>query len=186
MLNENLKRLRVANKFTQQEVAEYLTISPQSISKWEKGEALPSVEFLPKLAQLFHCSVNAFFSAYEMEIFEKSAMQELSLEEMNELAWSIISALYKKDGDEEKEALLDEHPELSLSVEAMFLPALVELLKETDSVGTAFLQRELKVGYYVASQMITALENLGIIVRENGKQKVVKQKIPLLKAYIKE
>jgi DNA segregation ATPase FtsK/SpoIIIE-like protein len=113
-------------------------------------------------------------------------MQELSLEEMNELAWSIISALCKKDGDEEKEALLDEQPELSLPVEAMFLPALVEVLKETDSVGTAFLQRELKVGYYVASQMITALENLGIIVRENGKQKVVKQKIPLLNAYIKE
>ena len=64
MIQENLKRLRIANKLTQQQVADHLMISNQSISKWEKGEALPSIEFLPQIAELFNCSVNAFFSDY--------------------------------------------------------------------------------------------------------------------------
>ena len=85
MIHENLKRLRMANKLTQQQVADHLMISNQSISKWEKGEALPSIEFLPQIAELFNCSVNAFFSDYEADIFVEMASRNLSLEESNDI-----------------------------------------------------------------------------------------------------
>lgn len=61
MFNKNLKRIRLENNLTQKDVADFLHISPQSISKWENGEAAPSIEFLPMLAQLFKCTIDDFF-----------------------------------------------------------------------------------------------------------------------------
>ncbi len=56
-----LKELRVRKGKTQKDVAAYLTISPQSVSKWEKGESLPSIEYLPKLADFLDCEIENFF-----------------------------------------------------------------------------------------------------------------------------
>ena len=36
-LSENLKKYRIMKNFTQEDVAEYLGLTPQSISKWERG-----------------------------------------------------------------------------------------------------------------------------------------------------
>ena len=36
-LSENLKKYRIMKNLTQEDVAEYLGITPQSISKWETG-----------------------------------------------------------------------------------------------------------------------------------------------------
>ena len=74
MIHENLKRIRAHFGATQQQLADYLNVSPQSISKWEKGEVYPSIEYLPKMAEFFHCSINTFFSEYELQIYEKFAM----------------------------------------------------------------------------------------------------------------
>ena len=36
-LSENLRKYRIAKGLTQEDVAEYLGLTPQSISKWERG-----------------------------------------------------------------------------------------------------------------------------------------------------
>lgn len=36
-LTENLKKYRVLKNLTQEDVAMYLGITPQSVSKWERG-----------------------------------------------------------------------------------------------------------------------------------------------------
>ena len=61
MFNKNLKNIRLQQGLSQKQVADYLMVSPQSISKWEKGEALPSIEYLPKLAECLNCDINSFF-----------------------------------------------------------------------------------------------------------------------------
>jgi len=38
-LAENLKKYRVMKNLTQEEVAEYLSIPPKSVSKWERGDS---------------------------------------------------------------------------------------------------------------------------------------------------
>lgn len=43
---------------TQEDVAEYLGITPQSISKWERGECYPDITFLPALANIFETSID--------------------------------------------------------------------------------------------------------------------------------
>lgn len=62
MFSENLKKLRTNRNCSQKELAEYLSITPQSVSKWETGDALPSIEFLPKMAKYLECDINDFFA----------------------------------------------------------------------------------------------------------------------------
>lgn len=57
-LSENLKKYRIMKKLTQEDVAEYLNITPQSVSKWERGECYPDITFLPALANIFETSVD--------------------------------------------------------------------------------------------------------------------------------
>lgn len=39
-LPENLKKYRIMKNLTQEDVAGYLGITPQSVSKWERGGSL--------------------------------------------------------------------------------------------------------------------------------------------------
>lgn len=57
-LSENLKKYRVMKNLTQEDVAEYLRITPQSVSKWERGESYPDITFLPALANIFETSID--------------------------------------------------------------------------------------------------------------------------------
>lgn len=77
MFNKNLKRLRAAGGLSQKQVADYLGISPQSISKWEKGEALPSIEYLPKLSEILDCDINAFFLPCEKAKYDIDKLKEI-------------------------------------------------------------------------------------------------------------
>jgi transcriptional regulator with XRE-family HTH domain len=43
---EKLLTLRKANNLTQEQLAEKLNVSRQSISKWESGQAIPELEKL--------------------------------------------------------------------------------------------------------------------------------------------
>ncbi len=91
MFNDNLKKLRLKKGLSQKFVADYLNISPQSVSKWEKGDALPSVLFLPQLAACLNCDINEFFVQsdepnYDIEMLDEffSFMRECVLEESKE------------------------------------------------------------------------------------------------------
>lgn len=57
-LSENLKRYRILKSLTQEDIAEYLNITPQSVSKWERGECYPDITFLPALANIFETSID--------------------------------------------------------------------------------------------------------------------------------
>lgn len=57
-LPENLKKYRISKNLTQEELAGYLGITPQSISKWERGESYPDITLLPALANLFETSID--------------------------------------------------------------------------------------------------------------------------------
>ena len=57
-LSENLKKYRLLKNLTQEDVAEYLNITPQSVSKWERGQSYPDITFLPALADIFETSID--------------------------------------------------------------------------------------------------------------------------------
>jgi len=57
-LSDNLKRYRLQKNLTQEDVAEYLNVTPQSVSKWEHNESYPDITFLPALANIFETSID--------------------------------------------------------------------------------------------------------------------------------
>lgn len=59
---EYLKQLRTENKMSQEQLAEKLCISRQSISKWEQGVSSPDIENFAKLAQLYKVSVDSLIN----------------------------------------------------------------------------------------------------------------------------
>ena len=70
---QNLTDLRKAQKWTQAELAEKLNYSDKSISKWERGDALPDLKVLQQMADLFGVTLDFFVTenaASEREKFE--------------------------------------------------------------------------------------------------------------------
>lgn len=60
-IGRNIKDLRKKNNITQDALAEYLHISPQAVSKWENGTALPDITLVPTIASFFHTSIDSLF-----------------------------------------------------------------------------------------------------------------------------
>jgi transcriptional regulator with XRE-family HTH domain len=54
----NLTELRKGKKLTQNELAEKFSYSDKAVSKWEHGEALPSIEVLQQLADFYGVSLD--------------------------------------------------------------------------------------------------------------------------------
>jgi len=55
--------LRKTRKYTQQKLADKLGVSHQAVSNWERGESMPDISILPKLAELLGTSVDNILSA---------------------------------------------------------------------------------------------------------------------------
>lgn len=53
MVSTNLKRLRKNNQYTQEDVAEKINVSRQSVAKWENGESTPDIDSCIKLTKLY-------------------------------------------------------------------------------------------------------------------------------------
>ena len=61
----NLIRLRSAAKMTQAELGAKLNYSDKSISKWERGEAVPDAWVLTRLAEIFGVTVDYILSSHD-------------------------------------------------------------------------------------------------------------------------
>ena len=55
----NLKFFRKKNGFTQEQIAEKIGVSRQAVAKWERGEALPDIENVIALADVYEVTVDS-------------------------------------------------------------------------------------------------------------------------------
>lgn len=61
-LGKNLQYLRRLRKnMTQEDLAEKLSVSRQTVSKWEMDSALPEMEKAIELCRIFNCSLDNLF-----------------------------------------------------------------------------------------------------------------------------
>ena len=58
MISMNLKTLRKINNYTQEEVAEKISVSRQSVAKWENNESIPDINSCAKLAKLYNVTLD--------------------------------------------------------------------------------------------------------------------------------
>ncbi|MBQ3099885.1 MAG: helix-turn-helix transcriptional regulator [Clostridia bacterium] len=64
---DKIKKLRKEKDMTQEQLAEYMGVSPQAVSRWETGATCPDIFALPSLAELFGISVDEMLGVDEKE-----------------------------------------------------------------------------------------------------------------------
>lgn len=67
MLSDNIRKYRKLNHMSQDELADKLKVTRQSISLWETGQTQPSLDNIVALAKLFDVSTDKLLSADESE-----------------------------------------------------------------------------------------------------------------------
>ena len=71
-IGETIKRLRKEREITQEEFAEVLGVSCQSVSRWENDNCYPDIELIPTIAEFFGISTDRLMGVDETK--EKEAV----------------------------------------------------------------------------------------------------------------
>lgn len=58
MISENIRKYRRERNITQEQMAQAIGISPQSVSKWECGDGYPDITLLPGIANYFGITID--------------------------------------------------------------------------------------------------------------------------------
>jgi transcriptional regulator with XRE-family HTH domain len=100
-ISEKILNLRKANNLTQEELADKLNISRQSVSKWESEQAVPDVDKLLALSEIFKVSTDYLLKPSEIdelsiktEILEKQQKELMQKEDKrNKIIYCCLSCL---------------------------------------------------------------------------------------------
>lgn len=80
-IGKRITTMRKELGYTQERLAELLNVSPQAISKWENGRALPETALLPLLAKTLETNIDSLFTDSNIQIL--SALYGDGLENHN-------------------------------------------------------------------------------------------------------
>ena len=83
-LSENIYRLRTEKNMSQLDLADALEVSRQSVSKWETGTAVPELDKLIKLAELFEISLDELVGRGEQKAESAAPAKEVPQAETDE------------------------------------------------------------------------------------------------------
>lgn len=70
-MGEKIRFLRKARNLSQEALAQYLGVSFQAVSKWEKGDTYPDVVMIPAIASFFDISTDELFDFNRLETEER-------------------------------------------------------------------------------------------------------------------
>lgn len=102
-LSQNIKRLRHEKEITQQQLASWLGISAQAVSKWENGETYPDGALLVPIANALDVSLDALFDnkSYSMKDISSSIRNLISdtptdkqIHCIRDICWQIEKGLF--------------------------------------------------------------------------------------------
>jgi len=76
LLNENIKKLRLARGLNQVEFAKILSVTKQCVSNWENDNVVPSIDMLCKIADFFGVSTDYLLGRSEKRVIEVSNLTD--------------------------------------------------------------------------------------------------------------
>ena len=83
MFHENLKTMRKAKGYTQEELAIKLNVVRQTVSTWEKGLSVPDADALSRIADVLDTDVSTLLGEEIIEETDKNAVAQ-QLAKINE------------------------------------------------------------------------------------------------------
>ncbi len=94
-IGNQIKALRLRRGITQEAMAQHFGISPQAISKWERGVTTPDIAILPELSAYFGVTIDELFSMSD----------DIRMERIQNMLWD-IRFLNPADVENERQFLL--------------------------------------------------------------------------------
>ena len=90
-LGEKLSKLRKEYNSTQEQLADILGVSRQSISKWESDIAYPETEKLIELGKIFECSMDYLLKDEVAEKTGDSVSESYFTEKVTEISKKVLT-----------------------------------------------------------------------------------------------
>ena len=98
-LGEKINELRKRNGMTQEMLADYLHVSSQAVSKWERGVANPDLELIPAISELFKVSSDELLGLSTVEKVENNNYNK-ELEQRLEYIENVLRVMMVGDESE--------------------------------------------------------------------------------------
>jgi len=95
-IGNQIKQLRLRRGITQEAMAQHFGLSPQAISKWERGTAAPDIELLPLLSAYFGVTIDELFALSD----------DVRMERIQNMIWD-VRYLNPADVENERNFLLE-------------------------------------------------------------------------------
>ena len=165
-IGKTIATLRKEKGWTQVELAEKLQVSDKAVSKWEKDDSSPSVEFFPALAELFGVSIDYLMTGKtaEKEIIAMSKIELCAKEDNVQLFETLNDEILKRQ-DENNKTILDYMLRYNCKtvVQAFFkrYPASTILAQNGYRAGCPYWYTENVMKLLICNNMVKELESIG-------------------------
>ena len=80
-IGNKINQLRKLSGMTQEQLAEKLNVSRQTISKWESGSSSPDIESVVKVSEIFQVSLDDLLKEGEASVTNKND-ERITLEDL--------------------------------------------------------------------------------------------------------
>lgn len=74
IFSKNIYKLRIEMKLTQEDVAEKLNVSRQTISNWESGSVSPTIDKVNELAKLYNVTIDELIDVKNSTVRSSSSI----------------------------------------------------------------------------------------------------------------
>ena len=95
-IGNKIKQLRISRSITQDAMAQYLGVTPQAVSKWERGVTTPDIALLPNISAYFGVTIDELFAMSD----------DTRMERIQNMLWD-VRYLDPKDVEAAREFLLE-------------------------------------------------------------------------------
>lgn len=148
-IGEKIALLRKERNITQTELAEYLFLTPQTVSRWEVGSGTPEITLLPRIAAFFGVSIDELFGVTSLERAEDLVCKysvlrdERSFQEAMECVNSQMQTIdaFLKSGAEDAAGLEADRDRLEAEKMHLWIQQGREAFQQALQITNAFVEK---------------------------------------------
>ena len=133
-IGNNIRTLRRAADMTQEELADRLGVTYQSVSRWENGGTYPDMELLPAIADIFGVTVDHLL---------KNGQEDVNTSEAVEGTEGTEDAA--KEASDADAAGSEEYADIGIAVVTDYVNVRSEPSAESEAVGKLYANNALQV-----------------------------------------
>lgn len=148
-IGEKIALLRKERNITQTELAEYLFLAPQTVSRWEVGSGAPEITLLPRIAMFFRVSIDELFGVTSLQrtedlvsrysVLRDDASFQEAMDVIDSQLQSIEASL--KSGGEDSSRLEQERDQLKAEKMHMWIQQGREAFRRALVIAEEFVQK---------------------------------------------